>query len=80
MDEQTLKQYLADSPPTVVRLEIEPHFNALTDQQKLYAHHLSRLVSLYYSFRRIAFGYFLSSTQQLVAAFTYLQDGLFGAI
>ena len=35
-------QYLADNPPTVVCLEIAPHFNALTQQQKRYAHHLSR--------------------------------------
>jgi dipeptidyl-peptidase III len=35
-------QYYADSPPTVVRLEIAPHFNALNDQQKRYSHHLSR--------------------------------------
>jgi hypothetical protein len=34
--------YLADSPPTVVRLEIASHFNALNTQQKRYAHHLSR--------------------------------------
>ena len=35
-------QYYADSPPTVVRLEIAPHFEALNPQQKRYAHHLSR--------------------------------------
>ena len=35
-------QYLADHPPTVVPLEIEPHFQALNKQQKQYAHHLSR--------------------------------------
>lgn len=34
--------YLADSPPTVVRLDIAPHFSALNAQQKRYAHHLSR--------------------------------------
>lgn len=34
--------YYADSPPTVVRLEIAPHFEALNSQQKRYAHHLSR--------------------------------------
>lgn len=34
--------YYADSPPTVVRLEIAPHFEALNPQQKRYAHHLSR--------------------------------------
>ena len=34
--------YLADDPPTMVKLEIAPHFNALNAQQKRYAHHLSR--------------------------------------
>jgi dipeptidyl-peptidase III len=42
MDPATRAHYLADSPPTVVRLEIAPHFNALNAQQKRYAHHLSR--------------------------------------
>jgi dipeptidyl-peptidase III len=46
MDDQDLKHYLADSPPSVVRLEIEKHFEALTDQQKRYAHHISRQVGL----------------------------------
>jgi hypothetical protein len=41
IDSETLKQYLADSPPTVVPLTIKPHFEALTDQEKLYAHHVS---------------------------------------
>jgi dipeptidyl-peptidase-3 len=41
VDSETLKQYLADSPPTVVPLTIKPHFEALTDKEKLYAHHLS---------------------------------------
>jgi dipeptidyl-peptidase-3 len=41
IDAETLKQYLADSPPTVVPLAIKPHFEALSDQEKLYAHHLS---------------------------------------
>nr|POE50155.1 dipeptidyl peptidase 3 [Quercus suber] len=31
MDEATLKQYLADDPPTVVPLAIKPHFEALND-------------------------------------------------
>lgn len=42
MDTQELKQYLADAPPTVVRLEIEKHFDALNAQQKKYAHFISR--------------------------------------
>jgi hypothetical protein len=41
IDSETLKQYLADSPPTVVPLAIKPHFDALSDKEKLYAHHLS---------------------------------------
>ena len=35
-------QYLADHPPTVVPLTIKPHFEALTQREKLYAHYLSR--------------------------------------
>jgi dipeptidyl-peptidase-3 len=41
IDSETLKQYLADNPPTVVPLAIKPHFDALTDKEKLYAHHIS---------------------------------------
>jgi hypothetical protein len=41
IDSETLKQYLADSPPSVVPLTIKPHFEALTDKEKLYAHHIS---------------------------------------
>jgi dipeptidyl-peptidase-3 len=41
IDSELLKQYLADSPPTVVPLAIKPHFEALTDREKLYAHHVS---------------------------------------
>jgi dipeptidyl-peptidase-3 len=41
IDSATLQQYLADSPPSVVPLAIKPHFEALTDQEKLYAHHIS---------------------------------------
>ena len=36
-----LKHYLADSPPTIVPLSIKPHFEALSDKEKLYAHHIS---------------------------------------
>ncbi|KAK4944423.1 hypothetical protein LTR10_016097 [Elasticomyces elasticus] len=42
MDTALRSQYLADHPPTVVRLEIAPHFAALSPKQKRYAHHLSR--------------------------------------
>ncbi|KZM27802.1 Dipeptidyl-peptidase III [Ascochyta rabiei] len=41
IEAETLKHYLADSPPTVVPLAIRPHFEALTDKEKLYAHHIS---------------------------------------
>lgn len=37
-------KYLADHPPTVVPLSIKPHFEALTNEQKLYAHYISRYV------------------------------------
>ncbi|KAL1891258.1 hypothetical protein Sste5346_007717 [Sporothrix stenoceras] len=39
---QELSQYLADAPPSVVRLEIAKHFDALSDSQKRYAHYISR--------------------------------------
>ena len=42
MDPSLRSHYLADNPPTVVRLEIAPHFTALQAKQKRYAHHLSR--------------------------------------
>lgn len=42
MDAQELNAYLADAPPSVVRLEIAKHFDALTDQQKRYAHYISK--------------------------------------
>ncbi|KAH7130666.1 peptidase family M49-domain-containing protein [Dendryphion nanum] len=38
---EDLKQYLADNPPTIVPLEIKPHFEALGEKEKLYAHHIS---------------------------------------
>src|SRR6201999_1545753 len=41
LDETQVKQYLADSPPSVVPLAIKPHFEALNDQEKLYAHYVS---------------------------------------
>ncbi|KIW06886.1 uncharacterized protein PV09_02560 [Verruconis gallopava] len=41
MDPEMIKHYLADSPPTVVPLAIKPHFEALNDQEKLYAHYIS---------------------------------------
>ncbi|KAK3934786.1 dipeptidyl peptidase [Diplogelasinospora grovesii] len=42
MNAQELSSYYADAPPSVVRLEIEKHFEALTDRQKRYAHFISR--------------------------------------
>lgn len=42
MDAAELDQYLAESPPTVVRLEIEKHFTNLNEKQKRYAHYSSR--------------------------------------
>ncbi|KAH6691279.1 dipeptidyl-peptidase [Plectosphaerella plurivora] len=42
MNAQELSQYLTDAPPSVVRLEIEPHFENLTDKQKRYAHFISK--------------------------------------
>lgn len=44
MDAQELTHFLADSPPSAVRLEIKPHFEALSEQQKRYAHYISRYV------------------------------------
>lgn len=45
MDAKTKQQYLADSPPTVVRLEIKPHWERLKDERsRKYAHFLSRSV------------------------------------
>ncbi|PGH27107.1 hypothetical protein AJ80_01294 [Polytolypa hystricis UAMH7299] len=47
MDATTKQQYLADSPPTVVRLEIKPHFEALKEEKsKRYAHFISRAAFL----------------------------------
>ncbi|KAL8736294.1 MAG: hypothetical protein Q9166_000449 [cf. Caloplaca sp. 2 TL-2023] len=46
MSNQSLNQYHADAPPTIVSLPIKPHFEALTDQEKLYAHHVSRAAFL----------------------------------
>ena len=42
LDAKPQAQFLADAPPTIVRLEIKPHFEALTDKQKRYAHYISR--------------------------------------
>lgn len=43
MNAQTKATFLADSPPTVVRLEIKPHFDTLKDNKlRRYAHFLSR--------------------------------------
>ncbi|KND89460.1 putative dipeptidyl peptidase 3 [Tolypocladium ophioglossoides CBS 100239] len=42
MNPDELVHFLADAPPSVVRLEIEKHFEALNDQQKRYAHFISK--------------------------------------
>ncbi|KAI9842780.1 MAG: hypothetical protein M1838_002978 [Thelocarpon superellum] len=42
MDDSRLVHHLADQPPTVVRLEIKPHFEALADREQRYAHYISR--------------------------------------
>ena len=42
MANASLQHYLADAPPSVVRLEIKPHFEALSEQEKRYAHYISR--------------------------------------
>ena len=42
MNAQELSSYLADAPPSIVRLEAEKHFVALSDKQKRYAHFISR--------------------------------------
>ena len=41
-DAATKQQYLADDPPTIVPLKIKPHFDALKDKEKKYAHFISR--------------------------------------
>jgi dipeptidyl-peptidase III len=41
IDEEILKHYLADNPPSVVPLTIKPYFEALNEEEKLYAHYLS---------------------------------------
>lgn len=45
MKPEELKHYLADQPPTVVRLEIEKHFSLLSEKQKRYAHFISKYVA-----------------------------------
>lgn len=42
MDPSELKHYLADQPPSILRLEVEPHFSNLSDQNKRYAHYISK--------------------------------------
>ena len=43
MDAKTKQHYLADSPPTVVRLEAKHHFDGLKDEKlRKYAHYMSR--------------------------------------
>lgn len=43
---ENIGQYLADAPPTIVPLVVKPHFEALTQEQKSYAHHVSRAAFL----------------------------------
>ncbi|PLN76909.1 dipeptidyl peptidase [Aspergillus taichungensis] len=43
MDANIKQHYLADSPPTVVRLEVKHHFDGLKDEKlRKYAHYMSR--------------------------------------
>lgn len=43
MEDNVKQHYLADSPPSVVRLEIKSHFDALKDESlRKYAHYMSR--------------------------------------
>jgi dipeptidyl-peptidase-3 len=42
MDPSKKKQYLADSPPSVVPLAIKPHFEALGKTEQLYSHNISK--------------------------------------
>lgn len=43
MDEKTKHHYLADSPPTVVKLQVQPHFDNLQDDKlRKYAHFISK--------------------------------------
>lgn len=45
MDASVKQHYLADSPPSVVRLEVKHHFDNLKDKNlRKYAHYISRLV------------------------------------
>jgi dipeptidyl-peptidase-3 len=49
MDANVKQHYLADSPPTVVRLEVKHHFDNLKDKNlRKYAHYISRFVPQYY--------------------------------
>jgi hypothetical protein len=40
-----ISQCQADSPPSIVPLQIKSQFEALTDRQKIYAHNISRLAT-----------------------------------
>lgn len=43
MDDTIKQHYLADSPPTVVKLEVKHHFDNLQDEKlRKYAHFISR--------------------------------------
>lgn len=50
MDDNVKQHYLADSPPTVVRLEIKTHFDSLQDNGlRKYAHFMSRYGPSHYT-------------------------------
>ena len=67
MNAAELANYLADSPPSAVRLEIKKHFDALNDKQKLYAHYISRQVQLAPNLDEAPSRHKVPSTGQLVS-------------
>ena len=71
-EKMDVSQFYADSPPTVVPLIIKPHFEALTEKQKLYAHYISRSVSLPYSLCKSWYTFECSSLEHLHALVCFL--------